>query len=61
MMAEKPLMVIVDPPVERAFRLTRRRESVTAEEVLQWMRSRPGCSWAASIRDIDRALDDICQ
>ena len=48
-----------DPPAQ-TFRLHRRRESVTAEEVLRWMRSRPGASWEASISDIERAIDEIC-
>ncbi len=42
------------------FRLHRRRESVTAEEVLKWLRDRPGASWEATARDVEHAIDQIC-
>lgn len=44
----------------QTFRLRRRRESITAVELLEWYRSRPGCSWQATINDVNRALDEIC-
>jgi hypothetical protein len=44
----------------QTFRLRRRRESVTAVELLEWYKSRPGCSWQATINDVNRALDEIC-
>lgn len=43
------------------FKLRRRRESVTAKEIIAWMRTKRSWQWAASINDINRALDEICQ
>lgn len=42
------------------FKLRRRRESVTAKEIIAWMRTKRSWQWAASINDINRALDEIC-
>lgn len=57
-------MIERNPPCDgrgQNIKLGRRRESVTAAEILEWLRARPGVSWEATIRDIERVLDDICQ
>lgn len=33
--------------------------TITADDVLAWMRGRPGASWLASIADIEQALREI--
>lgn len=43
------------------IRLRRRREAVSAFEVLDWLQKRPGASWIATVNDINQALDDICK
>lgn len=44
------------------IRLRRRREAVSALEVLTWLQARPSSEWRdATIIDINQALDDICK
>lgn len=55
-----------NPPADGSgqniFRLHRRRESVTADEVLKWIKEQPTDSgWLATIKGIELALDEICQ
>lgn len=48
-----------DPSTTQTVFLRRRRESITAEELLTWFRARWGTSWQATINDIEHAIDDI--
>lgn len=44
------------------FQLRRRRESVTATEILEWIKQQPdGSGWLATVRGVELALDEICQ
>lgn len=44
---------------QAAAKAKRHRKSITVEEVLDWMRSRPGISWIVTVNDIEHVLDEI--
>lgn len=49
-----------DPP--QVFHLHRRRESVSAEEVLGWINQQPDSDgWMATRKGIEIALAEICR
>lgn len=52
----------VEAPREaQVIKLRRRRDAVSAFEVLTWLQKRPKSEWRdATILDINQALDDIC-
>ena len=46
----------------KPFHLHRRRESVTAAEILEWIKQQPeGSGWMATVKGINLATDEICR